>query len=112
MESGHELFLELRDKQNLLERALGEFGRRGREHADAEQAYRVGLAKKILIERDKGTPVTIINDVCRGDREIARLKFNRDVAEVSYEAAGEAIQVYKLSIRMLDAQIQREWGNS
>lgn len=108
--SGQDLFLELRDKQDLLDKALGEFGRRGRNYANAEQKYRVALAQKILVERDKGMPVTIINDVCRGDGEIAKLKFERDVAEVSYRAAEEAIQAYKLSIRMIDAQIEREWN--
>lgn len=104
-----DLFLELRDKQRMLETALGELGKRGREYADAEQKYRIALAQKMLIERDKGLPVTIISDICRGDKEIAKLKFNRDVAEVMYQAAQEAIQAYKLGIRMLDSQIEREW---
>lgn len=108
-ESGQDLFIELRDKQQSLETALGELGKRGRAKSTAEQNYRIALAQKILQERDKGTPVTIISDVCRGDREIARLKFDRDVAEVMFSAAMEAIQTYKLGIRMLDAQISREW---
>jgi hypothetical protein len=107
--SGQDLFNELRAKQHLLETSLGELGKRGRESANAEQTYRVALAKKILEERDKGVPVTIISDICRGDREIARLKFERDVAEVSYSAAMEAINIYKLAIRTLDEQIGREW---
>ena len=110
--SGQDLFIELTDKQRLLEIALGELGRRGRENANAEQAYRIALAQKILAERDRKTPVTIISDICRGDREIAKLKFNRDVAEVSYSAAMEAINVYKLAIKMLDGQINREWNRS
>lgn len=107
--SGQDLILEMRDKQLLLETALGELGKRGRENAKTEQDYRVALAQKILTERDKGTPVTIISDVCRGDKEIARLKFNRDVAEVMYQSALEAINIYKRAITVLDNQIQREW---
>jgi hypothetical protein len=110
--SGQDLFLELRTKQQLLETALGELGKRGRENANAEQAYRTALAKKILSERDNKTPVTIISDICRGDHEIARLKFQRDVAEVMYESAKEAINIYKLAIRTLDEQINREWNRS
>jgi hypothetical protein len=71
--------------------------------------YRIALAEKILIERDKGTPVTIISDVCRGDRKIARLKFERDVAEVVYKSALEAINILKLQVKVLDEQIGREW---
>jgi len=108
--SGQDLFLELREKQQYLETALGELGKRGRAKADAERNYRVALAKMILKERDKGTPVTIISDLCRGDGEIAKLKFERDVAEVMFSSAMEAIQTFKLAIRMLDAQISREWN--
>ena len=71
-----------------------------------------GSAYCILLERDKGTPVTIISDVCRGDRTIAGLKFNRDVADVVYKSALEAVNGYKLQIRILDAQIEREWGHA
>ncbi len=110
--SGQDLFLELRAKQQLLETSLAALGKRGRDSANAEQTYRVALAKKILEEREKGTPVTIISDVCRGDKEIARLKFERDVAEVSYSAAMEAINIYKLAIRTLDEQINREWNRA
>ena len=74
-----------------------------------ESEYRQALAKKILLEREKGTPVTVISDVCRGDKEIAILKFERDVAEITYKAASEAIQVYKIQIRVLENTIEREY---
>ena len=108
--SGQDLILEMQAKTRLLDSALSQLGKRGSEYAKAEHDYRVALAKKILLERDKGTPVTIISDVCRGDREIASLKLKRDSAEVIYDAAKEACNVYKLQIRMLDEQISREWG--
>lgn len=107
--SGQDLFIQLRDTQRRLTQALGDLGKQGRAHAEAEKNYRIALAQKILIERDKGVPVTIINDICRGDEKIALLKFERDAAEVNYTVALEAIQAFKLDIRMLDAQIQREW---
>ena len=110
--SGQDPFNELRSKQHLLETSLSELGKRGRESANAEQTYRIALAKKIILERERGTPVTIISDICRGDKEIARLKFDRDVAEVSYSAAMEAINIYKLAIRTLDEQINREWNRA
>jgi len=107
--SGQDLLIELSSKVALLDKALSEFGNRGRTHAKAEQEYRQALAKKILVERDKGTPVTIISDICRGDPEIARLKLERDISEVTYKAAAEAIQVYKIQIRVLENTIDREY---
>lgn len=110
--SGQDLFDDLRNNTTLLHASLTEFGKRGKAYADAEKTYRVALAKQILIERDNKVPVTIISDICRGNPEIARLRFQKDVAEVSYKAAMEAIQVYKLNIRVLESAIEREWGNA
>ena len=56
--------------------------------------------------------MTIISDICRGTPEIAKLKFERDVAEVNYKAAMEAINVYKLQIKIYENQIDREWNRS
>lgn len=107
-----DLFSEIQAKQKTLETALSEAGKRGKDYAAAERDYRIALAQKILVERDKGTPVTIISDVCRGSREIADLKFKRDVAEVMYKSAMEAILAYKLGIKILDSQLEREWNNA
>lgn len=107
--SGQDLMQELSAKVELLDKALGALGSRGRAHAEAEQKYRVALSRRILQERESGTPVTILSDVCRGDKEIARLKFERDVAEQVYKAALEAINCYKIQIRVLENTIEREW---
>ena len=103
-----DLINEIQSRVKSLDVALNAFGKRGRESAEAEREYRVALAKKILVERDKGTPVTIISDICRGSAEIADLKFKRDVAEVMYKSATEAINCYKLNIRVIEGQIDRE----
>lgn len=104
-----ELIQEIGVKSSLLDAAVKQLGVRGKAYAQAERDYKVALAKRIMQEREKGTPVTIISDICRGDSEIARLRFERDCAEVVYKSAMEAIQSIKLQIRILDAQIEREW---
>ena len=85
-------------------------GSQTKNYADAEKNYKIALAKKILLERERGTPVTIISDVCRGNPEIAQLRFARDVAEVTYKAALEAINVYKIEVNILREQADREWN--
>lgn len=107
--SGQDLMLDLQSKVQLLDKALQQLGKRGRDYAQAEYEYRVALSKQIAIERSKGTPVTIISDVCRGTQEIAKLKVMRDCAEVTYKAAMEACNVYKLQLRLLENQIDREF---
>ena len=107
-----DLITEIGAKSALLDAAVKQLGVRGKAYAQAERDYKVALSKKIMEERASGTPVTIISDVCRGDAEIARLRFERDCAEVVYKSAMEAIQSIKLQIRILDAQVAREWGAS
>lgn len=104
-----DLISEIGAKSAMLDTAVKQLGIRGKAYAQAERDYKVALAKKIMQEREKGTPVTIVSDICRGDTEIARLRFERDCAEVVYKSAMEAIQSIKLQIRILDAQIEREW---
>ena len=96
----------------MLEVALKECKLRGRAAAEAEQAYRVALAKKILELREQSYPATLIGDLARGDKEVAQLKFERDCSEVVYDNAKEAVNVYKRQIDVLREQIDREWKNA
>ena len=81
------------------------------QYAENEAKYRKALRVAILEERDKGTPATITSDLCRGRPDIAELKRLRDCSEAIYKSSQEAINVYKLRIRMLDAQIARIWNS-
>ena len=108
----NDLVNEISAKVSLLDAAIAQLSKRGRAYAEAEMNYKIELAKKILYERDKGTPVTIISDICRGDPHIAKMRFERDCAEVVYKSAQEAINSYKLQIRLMDAQLTREWNNA
>ena len=107
-----DLINEIGQKTRLLDAAVSELRKRGQAFSQAEFDYRVALSKEILLERDKGTPVTIVSDVCRGKPQIAKLRFDRDCAEVVYKAAQEAINAYKLQIKILDAQVEREWHSA
>ncbi len=105
-----DLVTEIMDKSRMLDIAISELKRRGQKYAEAERDYRVALAKQMLTERDNGMPVTIISDICKGKSEIAQLRFSRDCAEVLYKSAMEAINSMKLQIRLMDSQLDREWG--
>ena len=107
-----DLYLEIQDKLQLLNTAITEIKRRGREYAETEANYRIKLAEKILRERAEGQPVTIISDICKGDKEIAKLKLERDIAETLYKSVFEAINSYKLNIKILENQLEREYGQT
>lgn len=99
-------------RSEMLEVALKECKNRGRAAAEAEQKYRMKLAEKILVLRDQKLPATLIGDLARGDKDVAMLKFERDCAEVVYDNAREAVNVYKRQIDVLREQIEREWSKA
>ena len=57
-------------------------------------------------------PVTLINQVIYGYEEIAKLRFERDTAQVKYNANLEYINTLKLQIRILANQLDKEYGNT
>lgn len=107
-----QLYQELDNKTRLLDAAVKELRSRGTALAEAERDYRIAKAKAILEEREKGTPATVTLDIVKGRKDIANLCFKRDCAEVVYKSALEAINSTKLQLRLLESQVQREWGQA
>lgn len=82
----------------------------GRELAEAEKDYKITLRQEALKLRSDGMAVTLINQIVYGIPEVAQKRFNRDIAETMHQTAIENINSIKLQIRILEAQVQREWG--
>jgi len=95
-----------------LDYAIKEHKERGRKYAECEQDYKVALAKFIVEKRAEGVPVTILNDVARGEKHIAQARMERDIAQSLYDTCKEAINSYKLQIRVISEQMNREWNSS
>lgn len=94
-----------------LNAALKEYSSRGRDYAEAYKNYRVAVAKELLELRDAGMPVTIAYDIARGNDYVADLKQKEIIAESLYNSCKEAINTYKLQIKILQEQINKEYGN-
>ena len=62
-----------------------------RKSAQAEHDYRVALASRVTILKAEGIPVTIMSDLARGDKAIAKLKLERDIAKGIADACRQAI---------------------
>ena len=85
----------------------------GTDLAEAERKYKVCLRQEALkLRADQNMPVTLINQIIYGVPEVANLRFDRDVKEAVYQANLEAINSTKLKLRILENQLDREWGNS
>lgn len=106
----NDLMFDLQNKLTMLNKAIDTLAKNGQKLAQAERDYRMALASEMMVKRSEGLPVTLIGDVCRGERTIAELKFKRDTAQAVYDANNEAINVWKLESRVLENQISREWG--
>lgn len=105
-----DIWTDIQQRLDLLDMAVKELGKRGRTYAESESAYRTALATEVLrLREEKGHPVTLVPDLARGNKEVARLKVERDCAEALMKAAIEAINVNKIRIRVLEAQLDREY---
>ena len=84
----------------------------GRALAEAERDYKITLRQEALKLRvEKDMPVTLINQIIFGVPEVAEKRFKRDVAETIYNTNQEHINATKLKLRLLESQLNREWGN-
>lgn len=78
--------------------------------AEAERDYKITLRKEALRLRAGDMPVTLINNIIYGVEEVAEKRFKRDIEQATYDANKEHINVTKLKLRILEAQLAREWG--
>lgn len=106
-----EEYQKLEELNKLLTQSLNEYRNRGNDYANAYKNYRIAVAQKLLILRDAGIPVTIVYDIARGDEKVAELKRQEIIAESLYNSCKEAINTYKLQIKILNAQIENEYNN-
>lgn len=83
----------------------------GKALAEAERDYKIKLRQEALKLRAEDMPVTLIQQIVYGVEDVAELRYKRDIAQTRYEANKEAINVFKLQIRSLESQIQREWNS-
>ena len=105
-----ELYEELEKKLRQLETSIKSLRKTGTEYAQCEMDYKVLLRQEVLKLRDEGTAIGIITLICYGIPSVAKARFKRDVSEVLYTANKEAIQAVKLQLRLIESQIQREYG--
>lgn len=107
-----DLVNELNNLSNKLSLSIKSLIQTGKDYAKAYTDYRVALAKELIRLKDDGMAVTIAYDVARGKPEIAKLKFNEIANEAVYKANLESINAVKLQIKIIQNQIDKEWGNN
>lgn len=107
-----ELWQEIQEKQKMLDKAICELAQNGYKLAECERDYKIAVNKKALELRSQDVPVTLINQVIYGYEDIAKLRFERDTAQVKYNANLEYINVLKIQVKLMSNQLDKEWGNT
>ena len=106
-----DLYNELETKIQELELSIKSLRKTGSNYAQAEKDYKVLLRQEVLKLRDEGQAIGVITLICYGIPSVAEARFKRDTAEAIYKANQEAINSIKLQLRLLESQIQREYGS-
>ena len=106
-----DLYEELQAKKKQLDASIRQLRKNGTEYAEAEKVYKILLRTECLKLRDEGMAIGMISLTCYGIPSVAEARFRRDIAKTVYEANQEAINSLKLQLRLIESQIQREWGS-
>lgn len=106
-----DLYNDLQSQVDSLQISLEQLRKTGKEYAEAEKDYKVLLRQEVLKLRAEGEAIGVISLICYGIPKVAEARFKRDVAEAKYKANQEAINTYKLKIRLIENQLQREYTN-
>lgn len=107
-----DLYEELTRLIQELDIAVKQLRTSGTNLATAERDYKIKLRQEALkLRAEKQMPVTLISQIIYGVPEVASLRFDRDVKEAVYQANLESINATKLKLRILEGQLNREYGN-
>jgi hypothetical protein len=107
-----DLYNELQAKTRELDMSIRQLRTSGTNYAQAERDYKILLRQECLKLRDSGMAIGMIDNTCYGIPSVAEARFKRDVAEAVYKANLEAINSIKLQMRLLEGQLNREYGTT
>lgn len=79
-----------------------------RKLAECERTYRLALTTRILELKIEGYAITMCGEIARGDKEVARLRYERDVAEGVFDAAKQ--QAFRRGADRKDIDTLLNWS--
>ena len=101
---------EIQNKVDMLTQSIKALKNTSQRYAEAERDYKILLRNEALKLKTEGMAIGMISLTVYGIPEVALARMKRDIAEATYKANHEAIQAYKLELRLMDSQAQREWS--
>lgn len=107
-----DLWGEIVEVLRMLDSALSESKKRGAAMVLAEAEYYSAKAEAVYRLKGDGMPATLVMAVVKGEEEVAAKMAAFHAAQVEYENAREARNVYKKRLDTLREQYAREWGRA
>ncbi len=108
-----DLYNEIQTLIKELSLSIKQLRKSGSTLAEKERDYKVTLRQEALkLRQEKNMPVTLISQIIFGVPEVASKRFERDIAQAMYQSNQEHINATKLKLRILEGQLNREWGNT
>lgn len=77
----------------------------GLKKAKTEEQYRVALQKEMARLKLEGYKVTIIPDLARGNEEVAKLRLERDIADINYTVCRDSLRYNEKELDILRSQL-------
>ena len=106
------MWAEIQETLSNLDLALAQAKARGLEYSKAEAAYYTAKDRRVRELMDEGYSATAIGMIVKGEESVNdKLQHYRNM-EVLYKNALEAVNTYKLRLRVLENQFEREWGQA
>jgi hypothetical protein len=99
----------MQELNTYLTMALAEYKKRGTDYAKAYKNYRMLLSQELLKLKAEGMPVTIAYDIARGTEQVANAKEQEIITECLYKSCQEAINTYKLQIKILQENMNKDY---
>lgn len=106
------LWVRIEECMRLLDLALAEAKKRGRYMVEKEAAYYTAKAQESFRLLEAGYANTYISTVIKGRPGVSEAMGGYHEAEVLYKNSLDAINVFKLKLRVLEGEQQREWDQS
>lgn len=110
--SGQTLYAERDEIKRSLHKSMQKMHTNGMAWAEKTRVYRTKLAQMILLLKNQGIQISILEKVAKGQESVAEAEFDMITAEVLYKASQENIMIQKKLLDSIEDEIKREWGRS
>lgn len=104
-----DLLEKMRQLSDELDQSIKVLRKNGYAACEAERDYQIAKNQTALKMKAEGLPATLIQQILKGDKEVAQKMFQRDIAKVLYDTNREHLLLRKAQYKQIGDQIEREW---